>query len=108
MIDRLLELSRKKHPLSTATWGEVAEIMQQVKDETVLVSVPKRPEFDENELEVIRLLAQQKESTQIADTMGLARSTVEAIRGKIKNKMGVRNTVGIVVWAVREGIIRVH
>lgn len=61
--------------------------------------------FNLRELEIIRLLCNQKTSREIADEMCLSERTIESIRIKLQQKMNVRNTVGIVVYAIKKGLV---
>ncbi|WP_210324018.1 LuxR C-terminal-related transcriptional regulator [Agrobacterium sp. AGB01] len=46
-----------------------------------------------NEVEVMDLMLTGAMNKQIADTLGIAMRTVEAHRGKVLMKMGVRNAL---------------
>lgn len=63
-------------------------------------------EFTERELEIIRLLCQNLSSKEIADKMFLSFRTVEGIRCKILEKMEVTNTVGIVIYAAKNKLVK--
>ncbi|NCI49645.1 response regulator transcription factor [Sediminibacterium roseum] len=60
--------------------------------------------FTRNELRVIELICQQKTAKEIAETLCLGVRTIEGYRKRIEEKMGVRNTAGIVVYAIRKKI----
>lgn len=61
--------------------------------------------FTVRELEVIRLLCNQKTTKEIADALFISERTVESVRLRIIQKMGVKNVVGIVVYALKNNII---
>lgn len=61
--------------------------------------------FSVRELEVIRLLCNQKTTKEIADSLYLSERTVESVRLRIIQKMGVKNSVGIVLYALKNNII---
>ena len=63
--------------------------------------------FSEKELRIIELLCKEYSSKQIAPEVGLTEYTVEAYRKKIMVKMGVQNIAGLVVWAVKNGMVTV-
>lgn len=65
---------------------------------------PEKVTFTDRELDVINLICQQYVSKEIADKLGLSPRTVESHRVKIMEKMGVKNTAGIVIYAIRNGI----
>jgi DNA-binding NarL/FixJ family response regulator len=57
------------------------------------------------ELEVIHLIAEGKTNKIIADELFLSTHTVMTHRKNIMAKLGVKNTAGIVIFAVKENII---
>ena len=60
--------------------------------------------FNDKELEIIKLICQEKTNKEIAEIIFLSPRTIEGYRMKIMEKMEVKNTVGIVVEAIRLGI----
>lgn len=52
------------------------------------------------EIDVVKLICQEKTNQQIADTLFLSPRTVESHRQRILDKIGAKNTVGIVIYAV--------
>ena len=63
-----------------------------------------KPEFSEKELSVIKLICEQYSNKEIAQHLALAKRTVEGYREKILEKMEVKNTAGIVVYAMKHKI----
>ena len=57
------------------------------------------------ELEVVKLIAEGFTNRQIADTLGLAEKTVESHRGNVFNKLGMRDRVELVRYAIRRGLV---
>ncbi|PWU00670.1 MAG: DNA-binding response regulator [Bacteroidetes bacterium] len=68
--------------------------------------VPK-PEFSPREIEIIKLICEEFTNKEIASRLFISMRTVEGHREKIQEKMKVRNTAGIVVYAIRHGIYKV-
>lgn len=60
--------------------------------------------FSERETEIIRLICAEYSNKEIASQLNLSVRTVEGHREKIEEKMNVRNTAGIVVYAIKHGI----
>ncbi len=58
----------------------------------------------ERELDVLRLICQELTTTEIAGKLFLSPRTVEGYRNNILQKIGARNTAGIVVYAMSKGI----
>ncbi|MDB4914746.1 MAG: response regulator containing a CheY-like receiver domain and an DNA-binding domain [Gemmatimonadetes bacterium] len=55
--------------------------------------------------EVLRLLAEGHSSKEMAARLGLSLKTVEAHRGAIMQRLGIRDIAGLVRLAVREGLV---
>jgi len=66
----------------------------------------KKPkiEFSEREKEIIELICQEFTNKEIGEKLFLSSRTVEGYRMKIQEKMGVKNSVGIVVYAMKHGL----
>lgn len=56
------------------------------------------------ELDVVKLICQEKTNQEIADILFLSPRTVESHRQRILDKIGAKNTVGIVIYAVINNI----
>lgn len=67
-----------------------------------------RPEFNEREIEIIRLICEQLANKEIAQRMFLSVRTIEGYREKIQEKMGARNSAGIVIFAIKYGIYTIN
>ncbi|HVX27965.1 MAG TPA: response regulator transcription factor [Parafilimonas sp.] len=59
------------------------------------------------EVQVIKLICQEKTSKEIAHEVHLSDRTIEAWRARLQEKLKVRGTAGIVVYAIRNGIFKV-
>ncbi len=57
------------------------------------------------ELEIIQLIAEGYSNKQIADKLFLSMHTITTHRKNIMNKLGIANTAGLVLYAVRENLI---
>ena len=62
-------------------------------------------DFSDRELEIISLICKEQTNKEIADKLFLSVRTVEGHRLKILEKMNVKNTVGLVVYAIKKGLI---
>jgi len=69
-----------------------------------------KPSFNENvslserELEVLKLICQEKTAAEIGKEIFLSPRSVEGIRQRLIEKIGVRNTAGVVMFAVKNGL----
>jgi len=62
-------------------------------------------EFTERELQVLKLICEEKTAAEIAKEIFLSPRSVEGIRQRLIEKVGVRNTAGLVMFAIKNGII---
>lgn len=68
--------------------------------------IPK-PEFNDKELTIIKLICQEASSKDIASQMFLSLRTIEGYRDKIQEKIKAKNTAGIVIYAIKTGIHKI-
>ncbi|HMJ01944.1 MAG TPA: response regulator transcription factor, partial [Conexibacter sp.] len=57
------------------------------------------------ELEVVKLIAEAYTNKQIADALKLSEKTVESHRGNVLAKLGMRDRVELVRYAIRRGLV---
>jgi DNA-binding NarL/FixJ family response regulator len=57
------------------------------------------------EQEVVKLIAEAYTNKQIADTLHLAEKTVESHRANVLRKLGMRDRVELVRYAIRRGLV---
>lgn len=62
-------------------------------------------ELSEREMEVLKLICEEKTAAEIAKEIFLSPRSVEGIRQRLIEKVGVRNSAGLVMFAVKNGIV---
>ena len=62
-------------------------------------------ELTERELEVLKLVCEEKTASEIGKEIFLSPRSVEGIRQRLIEKIGVRNTAGLVMFAVKNNIV---
>ena len=62
-------------------------------------------DFTERELEVLKLICEEKTAAEIAKEIFLSPRSVEGVRQRLIEKVGVRNTAGLVMFAIKNGIV---
>jgi DNA-binding NarL/FixJ family response regulator len=67
-------------------------------------SGPREP-LSPREQEVLKLIADAHTNREISEMLGLAEKTVESHRGSILRKLGMRDRVELVRYAIRRGLI---
>lgn len=76
-----------------------------------VVQQKKAPRFkeeiklNERETEILQLICQEFTAAEIAQKVFLSTRTIEGIRSSLLEKIGVRNTAGLVMYAVKNGIV---
>jgi len=69
-------------------------------------NLPVDPKLNEKEIAILRMICEEKSTKEIADIVELSPRTVEAIRDKLKVKTGAKSMAGLVMYAVKSGIIQ--
>ncbi|PZU86699.1 MAG: DNA-binding response regulator [Chryseobacterium sp.] len=64
----------------------------------------KEETLSNREIDVVKLICEEKTNQEIADKLFLSPRTVESHRQRILDKIGAKNTVGIVIYAVVNNI----
>lgn len=107
----------------TCTWrGEYGELLRarfekveqhsdrqmHSDDEVVAIAVtcrlPEPADLSDRETEIVRLICRDLSCSEIATELGVKSSTVETHRQNIRQKLGVKGTAGIVLFAVQHGL----
>ncbi|MEO6917153.1 MAG: response regulator transcription factor [Chitinophagaceae bacterium] len=126
LIVEMLEAGAKGYLLKNADKQQIIEAIEQVYDDHVfycrtttakLASMIVKSNFNpykrkpvvlfsDRETEIIRLICQQFTAQEIGDKLFISKRTVEGHRIKILEKMNVKNTAGVVVYALKHAIIK--
>src|SRR3954464_85220 len=69
------------------------------------IAGPQDVNLSEKEIRVLKLMCEEKTTKEIADIVEISPRTVEAIRDKLKTKTGAKSMAGLVMYAVKNGII---
>ncbi len=69
------------------------------------VATPEEAKLNEKEITILRMMCEEKSTKEIADLVDLSPRTVEAIRDRLKVKTGAKSVAGLVMYAVKAGII---
>lgn len=62
-------------------------------------------ELTERELQVLKLICEEKTANEIGKEIFLSPRSVEGIRQRLIEKIGVRNTAGLVMFAIKNGMV---
>jgi len=64
----------------------------------------KEVSLSEREREIMQLICKEYTATEIAEKLYLSHRTVEGIKSALLEKVGVRSTAGLIVYAIKAGI----
>ncbi|HUR11063.1 MAG TPA: response regulator transcription factor [Flavitalea sp.] len=107
--DEILEAIQTVHKQETYYCNETSTklAMMIAKSRFSTASKYKKLDFSEKEYAVIRYICQEMSNKEIAQQMNLSTRTIEGYRDKIQEKIGAKNSAGIVVYAIRNHIYKV-
>jgi DNA-binding NarL/FixJ family response regulator len=76
------------------------------KEPHLQTSAAPKPKLSQREGEVLTLIAEGNTSKEIASRLSISLQTVETHRSNLMSKLGVRNMAGMVLYAVRNGFVK--
>ncbi|NME71595.1 response regulator transcription factor [Flammeovirga aprica] len=79
-------------------------LVQYMTSSTKKISLNANDELSEREIEVVKLICKENTNQEIADKLFLSKRTIENHRQRILDKVGAKNTVGLVVYAIANQI----
>jgi len=126
LVVEMLEAGAKGYLLKNAHKDEIIEAIKNVYNDKVyycaqtsfvLAAMISRSRFNPNkenqpvslnerEKIIIQMICQQKTTQEIADKIYLSKRTVEGYRIKILEKINAKNIAGVVIFALKNNIIK--
>ena len=67
--------------------------------------MPQDVQLTEKEITILKLMCDEKSTKEIADIVDLSPRTVEAIKDRLMERFGTRNTAGLVFFAVKNNLV---
>ena len=119
-VKQLLKSGANGYLLKNAAASELIKAIKIVSEGGIYLSEelpnvfgekPKRrsnylfPELSPRELDVLKEICQEKSTQEIAEILFISSNTVETHRAHLLLKVGVKNTAGLVKWAVENEIL---
>lgn len=103
LIDAVAALAAGKSFFSPA----IAEVMldEYVRSLTEKGILDRYDSLSEREREVLQLVAEGRSTKEIADLLSISPATVETHRAHVLQKLALKNTAGVVLYAARRGIV---
>lgn len=83
-------------------------LLRGVKSRTKITSVNQhlKTELTKRELEILHLICQEYTTAEIAQELYISIRTVDGHRRNLQDKTGVKNVAGLVIYAIRNGIVK--
>ena len=119
-VKRVLKEGAHGYLLKSATSTELAKAIRMVQSGAIYMSEELPNVFIEKskkksdylfadltsrEIEIVKLICDEKTTDEIAELLFISHNTVETHRANILLKIGVKNTAGLVKWAIENEII---
>lgn len=82
-------------------------LREQMSSKSFIISKNLQIALTDREVEVLQLIAQQKTGKEIADKMFISLKTVEGHKNSLFLKTGVKNVVGLIVYAVQNKLVNI-
>jgi DNA-binding NarL/FixJ family response regulator len=79
--------------------------LMEMNHPSVYYSADQAVPLKTNEITILQLIAQEYTTPEIAEKMDLSPKTVENYRGLLMQKIGAKNTAGIVTYAIKKGLV---
>lgn len=70
------------------------------------MQVQEDAKLNEKEIMVLQLMCEEKTTREIAEAVSLSPRTIEAIRDKLKVKTGAKSTAGLILFAVKNKLLK--
>jgi DNA-binding NarL/FixJ family response regulator len=67
---------------------------------------PEDAELSDKEIQILKLMCEERSTKEIAEEVDISPRTVEAIRDRLKLKTGSKTTAGLILYAVKHGIVQ--
>ncbi len=82
-----------------------AVLLRLQQKKTVRRFYPDTVKFNEKELNILKLISEDKTTEDISEEVFLSPRTVETIRQNMKSKVGVKTIAGLLMYAIRNKLI---
>ncbi len=102
----LLDIVKQVHKNGFYLNKDQMEILrEQISSKVAKPVIDSDELLTEREMEIIKLLCQQKTAKEIGELLFITQRTVEGHKNNLFTKIGVRNVAGLVVYALQKHIV---
>jgi DNA-binding CsgD family transcriptional regulator len=79
-------------------------LMQQMNIKSKKMPLRTQGKLSAREIEILKLICSEHTNQEISEQLFLSKRTIESHRKRISEKVGAKNTVGLVVYAIANEI----
>lgn len=107
-MEKLVEVISEVHEKDFYFLPEQVQFMrQQVSSKSPAPNLESQSSLTKRELEVLKLICQEKTAQEISEILFISKRTVEGHRNNLLLKTEAKNTAGLVIYAARNHLISV-
>ncbi|HTE29748.1 MAG TPA: response regulator transcription factor [Chryseolinea sp.] len=103
LLSAIRSLAEGNHYFSHQVSASLLQAITAMNTKEVKATQPDK--LTEREIEVLRLIAQEFSNSEIADKLFISVRTVDTHRRNLLDKLHVKNTVGLVKYAIEKALI---
>lgn len=105
LLEGVKQVSRGKHYFSVPVLNMMAEFyIKQHRPNDTVTPTPLNIGLTPREIEILQMIADSMTSQDIADKLFISLRTVETHRSNIMSKLGIKNSAGLVRFAIENGL----
>ncbi len=105
LINAISTVFQGEKYLSNEMSMKLIEKMFDDKEKDEISRIPRKAEITRRELDIIRLIAEEMTNAEIAKKLNNSPMTIITHRKNLLRKLGVKNTAGLVKYAVLNGLL---
>ncbi len=105
LLSAITKVSNGERYLSNEVSMKLIDRMLDNKSEPVQSADVRHPNITKRELEIVKLIAQEMTNEQIAKHLNNSPMTIITHRKNLLRKIGVKNTAGLIRYAVQNGLV---
>lgn len=105
LISAIVHVNNGEKYLSAEMSMKLIEKMFDDNEKEEVERIPRKADITKRELDIVRLIAQEMTNVEIAKKLNNSPMTIITHRKNLLRKLGVKNTAGLVKYAVMNGLL---
>ena len=103
IIDAIQTVHKNKPYYCSSTSHKLARL---IGSSRVGPKANQKATFTQREIDIIKMICEEKTTKDIGDRLNISARTAEEYRKRIRDKMDVKGTAGMVIYAIRNDLLR--